>query len=115
MGQIERLVVVRVHAHPFAADDLVRAQEFGRAGIVDDAADLVTDEPGRGVVGLRIDEQVGEGAEERQPTVPPSCFVLCLSLLGAHRQGGEIGPGPPLADCGEHPAVGGAERSRNAP
>ena len=99
MGEIEGVVVVRVHTHPLTSDGLVRTYTLAAMGIADDGPDLVTDKLGGCSLAFGSIEQVGKGEEERQPAGPPSGFVLGLPLLGAHCECGKIGPGPPVADA----------------
>ena len=65
--QVEGGVVVGVEARPLGAERVVgRAQRLGRLGVVDDRADLVSDELGDDVVGRPVDQHVGEHADDRE-------------------------------------------------
>ena len=62
---VERLVVVRVEAHPLGADGIGLAGQRQRdPGIVDDSAHLVAQELGERVVGALLDHEVVEAADD---------------------------------------------------
>ena len=66
VGAVEGGVVVGVEAGPLGTHRVVSgAQVLGHLWIVDDVADLVADELGRGVVGGLVEQDVAVGADER--------------------------------------------------
>src|SRR5581483_11816157 len=81
MRQVVGGVVVRIDAEPLAAEHIVRTQELGGGGILDDAADLFAREIGDGVVGALLEQEIAEGAEEGQAAALPGFFVKTLTFV----------------------------------
>ena len=83
---VERGVVTGVDTEPLAADHGRRGQQVGGLGVGDDIADLAAHEVGHDGVGVAIEEDVVEGADERQTTVSPAGLQLARTRLLVDRQ-----------------------------
>ena len=83
MRQVVGLEVAGIDAQPLAAQNIVRTQQLGSLGILDDATDLASGEVGNGVVGSLLEQQVSVRSQEWQPAPCPSLFVLLFALFGA--------------------------------
>ena len=86
------LIIVGIDAQTLGADRMIlRSQKFGRLRIVDDGPDLVAHELRRALVGLGIDDQIGERSQEiHTAALLPQRFEdgVDLVLLQIHRRPG---------------------------
>jgi hypothetical protein len=58
---------------------------------LDERGDLVAKELGGGLVGLLVDQQIGEREAEAETAALPARLVFALALLSANRQGRRFG------------------------
>ena len=80
VGTVEGLPVAGVDAQPLAADDVLRRQDLRGLRILDDLADLGPHEVGRRLVGIVVQQQVGERRHEAQPAVGPALLEQAAAL-----------------------------------
>ena len=81
MRLVEGLPVAGVDAEPLATDDLIRSELPSGVRVADDLVELLPYELGGGVVGVLVEQQVVERAEEREAAARPPALVLCAPLL----------------------------------
>ena len=86
MRQVVGLEVIGIDTEPLAAEYVLRAQQFGGRGILDDAADLLPCEFGDGVVSRLFEQEVAIGAEKGKSAALPRRLILLPALLRARLQ-----------------------------